>query len=281
MENKRKKLGLVFIDKPENYKIDDVRLNKPVIHKYFEKNQLTSSMIVKEVDAVKINKKEITYFTPNNVAILLSISNKSCKEAKSLYHNYFKHDNKIFDDDVPERSIKLVDYIELIQSSIVFSYTALETFINLSIPDDYVFENQNNKGIVEHYNKEAIERWLDLKKKLNILKDVYQTKKLENQKWWTYFKLLEQYRNSIIHQKSIKSTGFYKEYFKDNIFNVCTITETILKFFYDAHESNNKTNPIWPWLINESNSFPVETFYDTNNLEVVGNKYEGIKKKTS
>jgi|TARA_R110002050_G_scaffold11210_1_gene38118 hypothetical protein len=278
LDYKRTKLGLCFFDTPENYKMDDIRFNKPQIHRYFEDGKLINSIIIKEIDQVKINKKEMTYFTPNNVAILLSISSKSYKEAKALFNDYFKDDNKIFEDDVPIRSTKFIDYIESIQTSIVFSYTALETFINLSIPEDYIFENKNNRGIIENYNKEAIERWLDLKNKLNILREVYKTNKLENQKWWSYFILLEQYRNSIIHQKSIKSTGFYKEYFKNNIFEVCTITEKILKFFYEAHESNNQTNSIWPWLINESNSFPVENHFDSNNLKVVGNKYEGIKR---
>lgn len=278
MKDNHTKLGMCFFDTPENYKMDDVRFNKPQIHRYHENGKLKNSIIIKEIDQVKINKKEMTYFTPNNVAILLSISSKSFKESKELFNNYFIDDIKIFDDDVPIRSTKLINYIESIQTSIVFSYTALETFINLSIPDDYIYETKNSKGIVENYNKEAIERWLDLKKKLNILKEVYKTNKLENQKWWSYFILLEQYRNSIIHQKSIKSTGFYKEYFKKNIFEVCTITERILKFFYEAHESNNTTNPIWPWLINESNSFPVENHYDSNNLKVVGNKYEGVKR---
>lgn len=267
---KRHKLGLVFADIPSNYKVQDIRFNKPVIHRSFKDGKMVGSMIVKDIDEVKINKEKISYFTPNNIALLLSINTKSYEVAKELYNNYFKDDNKIYEDAIPERSTKLMDYIEAIQTAIVFGYTALETFINLSIPDNYIYENQNNKGIIENYNKEAIERWLDTKKKLNILKDVYKTNKLENQKWWSYFILLEQYRNSIIHQKTINSTGFYKEYFKSNIFEVCCITEKILKFFYDAHEENNQTNPIWPWLINESNSFPINNDYDSNNFEVVG-----------
>ena len=270
MKDEPNKLGLVFADIPSNYKVQDIRFNKPVIHRSFKDGELVGSMIIKDIDEVKINKEKISYFTPNNIAILLSVNTKAYKEAEELYKNYFKDDNKIYEDNIPERSVKLMDYIEEIQTAIVFGYTALETFINLSIPDDYIYENQNNKGIIENYNKEAIERWLDTKKKLNILKNVYKTNKLEKQKWWSYFILLEQYRNSIIHQKTINSTGFYKEYFKSNIFEVCSVTEKILKFFYDVHEENNQTNPIWPWLINESNSFPINNNYDSNNFEVVG-----------
>jgi len=269
-DQKKHKLGIVFADIPSNYKVQDIRFNKPVIHRNFKDGKLTGSMIIKDIDEVKINKEKISYFTPNNIAILLSINTKSKNKANELFTNYFKDDKIIFEDAIPARSSKLIDYIEEIQTSIVFGYTALETFTNLSIPDDYIYENKNHKGIVENYNKEAIERWLDMKKKLNILKEIYKTNKLENQKWWSYFILLEQYRNSIIHQKTINSTGFYKEYFKNNIFEICNVSENIIKFFYDAHEENNQTNPIWPWLINESNSFPVNNNYDSQNFEVIG-----------
>jgi hypothetical protein len=51
----------------------------------------------------------------------------------------------------------------------------------------------------------------------------------------------------------------------------------IIKFFYEAHAVNNRTNPIWPWLVNEKNYFPVNQQYDSQNFEVKGNVYEGIK----
>lgn len=164
MNDKPSKLGLVFADIPSNYKVQDIRFNKPVIHRSFKDGELVGSMIIKDIDEVKINKEKISYFTPNNIAILLSVNTKAYKEAEELYKNYFKDDNKIYKDNIPERAVKLMDYIEAIQTAIVFGYTALETFINLSIPDDYIHENQNNKGIIESYNKEAIERWLDTKK---------------------------------------------------------------------------------------------------------------------
>lgn len=163
-DQKNHKLGIVCADIPSNYKVQDIRFNKPVIHRNFKDGKLTGSMIIKDIDEVKINKEKISYFTPNNIAILLSINTKSKNKANELFTNYFKDDKIIFKDAIPARSSKLIDYIEEIQTSIVFGYTALETFTNLSIPYDYIYENKNHKGIVENYNKEAIERWLDMKK---------------------------------------------------------------------------------------------------------------------
>lgn len=120
---------------------------------------------------------------------------------------------------------------------------------------------------------------MPLKVKLqHILRDVYDTEKLEGQKWWGHFSNLERYRNEIIHQKTISSTNFYKEYFKPKVFRACGSPLQIIKFFYEAHAENNRTNPIWPWLVNEKNYFPVNEQYNSEDFEVIGNAYEGIKK---
>ena len=172
------------------------------------------------------------------------------------------------------------DYLENIQTSLVFAYTALEVFTNLSIPESYTYTTEkNSKGISEIYDKKAIERWLPLKIKIkNILTDIYKTKKIEDKKWWGNFLNLEQYRNDIIHQKSISHTEFYKVYFKQSIFNVCESPDDIIKFFHDSLSESKKTNPIWPWM-EGSKSLPINTSYDSSQFEVVGNMYEGIKKK--
>ena len=172
------------------------------------------------------------------------------------------------------------DYLENIQTSLVFAYTALEVFTNLSIPEDYAYNaEKNSKGISETYDKQAIERWLPLKVKIkNILTDVYKTKKIEDKKWWGNFLNLEQYRNDIIHQKSISHTEFYKDYFKQSIFNVCESPDHIIKFFHDSLSESKQTNPIWPWM-EGAKSLPINSSYDSRQFEVVGNMYEGIKKK--
>ena len=182
--------------------------------------------------------------------------------------------------DLNSISSKVCDYIECIQTAIVFGYTALETFANLSIPEGYRYNTRNNyKGTTEVFDKKAIERWVSLKVKFQfILKEVYKTKKPELQKWWGHFLNLEKYRNDIIHQKSINNTSFYKTYFKRTIYSICESPVSIIKFFYQAHAENNRTNPLWPWLVNEQNYFPI-TEFNSKNFEVIGNLYEGIKKK--
>ncbi len=284
------KMGLVVGLFPEQYQIEDMRFNKPVCHQKIEDGKITGSMLLQDIETALIDgKNEITYFCPNNIAILLSIGSKALLSAKMLYsENYYspsvdfrlenvKGDKKGFLNRV---SKTVCDYIEYIQTSIVFAYTALETFANLSIPDGYTYKVENkSKGIVEIYNKEAIERRLSLKIKLQyILRQIYDTEKLEDQKWWGYFSNLERFRNDIIHQKTINSADFYKDYFNKTIFQICETPLPIIQFFYEAHAEHNSTNPIWPWLVNKKNYFPINVQYNAKGFEVIGNVYEGIDK---
>lgn len=288
---KKQKIGMVVGLFPNQYKIEDARLNKPVCHQKIENGQITGSMLLQDLDTAQLDKgKELTYFCPNNIAVLLSINSKALERAKDLYSNFFLNssiefkleqiegDKKAF---LNEISSKVCDYIECLQTAILFGYTALETFANLSIPDEYTYETTNDsKGIKEIYDKAAIERWLSLKTKFqHILKEIYQTKKPESQNWWGHFSDLEEYRNDIVHQKSINSTSFYKAYFKKSIFQVCESPLSVIKFFYEAHAENNRTNPIWPWIVNDKNYFPINAQYDSKDFEVIGNVYEGIKKE--
>lgn len=283
------KTGFVVGLFPEQYRIADQRLSKPVCHQQVVDGKITGSMLLQELEMASIaSGKEITYFCPNNIAVLLSVSSKALEKAKELYQVFFcspdaefriekiQEDKKVF---LNRLSSKVCDYVEHVQTAIVFAYTALETFANLSIPEEYLYHTENkSKGIKEIYDKAAIERWLSLKVKVQcVLKEIYGTQELSCQKWWGHFSNLERYRNDIIHQKTITSTGFYKEYFKEAIFPVCDCPLPIIKFFYEARAENNRTNPIWPWLVNEKNYFPINRQYDSQNFEVKGNVYEGIK----
>jgi hypothetical protein len=290
MKTKNHKTRLVVGLFPEQYQIADLRFNKPVCYQKIEDGEITGSMLLQDLDAAEIEKgKEVIYFCPNNIAVLLSISSKSLDKARELHDKFFhsqsaefrlekiEGDKRTFLNGV---SSTVCDYVEYMQTAVVFAYTALETFANLSIPEGYKYQTEKqSKGITEVYDKSAIERWLSLKIKIqHILGEIYCTKKVESQKWWAHFLNLEKYRNDIIHQKTINSTSFYKEYFKTAVFQSCECPLLIIKFFYEAHAENNRTNPIWPWLVNDKNYFPVSDQFDSSNFEVIGNVHEGIKK---
>lgn len=284
------KQALVYCIHPDDYEIFDERISKPLCLGKRENGIDVGSMVMQEIDEVFFKNNPLTYFPPNNVGLLLSLYKKSLKHAKEIYdskinpltndHSYIKAqiDKKEF---LRQKSKIVADYIEAIQTSIVFSYTTLEAFANISIEQDYKYEVfVKNRGIHEIYNKEAIERWIGLKDKLlKILPDTYGTKKIELTKFWPLFIKLENYRHDIIHQKSIDATDFYKKYFNKDIFSICNCTESILEFFYKAHAEKEKTNRMWPWLISKEKEFPFME-YNPNNLQIIGNLFEGKIKRS-
>lgn len=286
--NNKSKPSLIINLRPEDYEIFDMRIKKPLTYEVFGKVDEGGSMVLQEKDEVLISNKKLEYFIPNNVAVLLSISQKAKCIAAELFEKNFnptktnieilKAEDKI--NFAKRKSIEVADYIEQIQTSIVFAYTTLEAFANLSIPEEYYFyQKVKSKGIDERYDKTAIEKWINLTTKLqNILPIIYKTKPIEKSKDWAYFVKLEKYRHEIVHQKSIEHTGFYKVYFQKDIFAICSCAEAIIKFFYDNH-SLEKSNPLWPWIIGKEKEFPIFKG-DPEKFEVVGNIHEGIKKKT-
>ncbi len=284
-----KKLTLVVGINPDNYQIEDQRLRKPVWHQKLKDGQIVGSGLLQELDQIKINNKELTYFQPNNIAVLLSIAKKQLDNAKSFFnekfntgslefsYNHFEGDKKKF---IGEKSIALCDYIELIEISVVFSYTAIEAFANISIPATYKYNYKNKKkGTEEIYDKSSMERWITLKEKIStILPQIYSVKKPTQKKWWADFIKLEHYRHNIIHQKSIDSTEFYKQYFEKDIFRICGIAEIVIQYFYDETAKQNRTHIMWPWLKKDKSEFPISFVFDNLNAEVIGNLYEGITK---
>lgn len=286
---KNSKEHLVVCKHPEKYQIFDDRIMKPICAKQIKNGVETGSMVYHELDIVDFPKNPLRYFPPNNVAILLSIAKKGLTKAEILYSE--KIDPKIIDHSlfntkenknefIQNKSSLVADFIELIQTSIVFSYTALEAFANLSIPEDYEYESEvNNKGILEIYNKKAIERWLPLKTKIaNILPVIYETKNIEKQNFWPHFIDLEKCRHDIIHQKSILRTEFYKVYFRKDIFTTCKSAEDIITFFSETYSTKNVTHALWPWTVNKNREFPLEIIPDGEKFEIIGNIYEGVKK---
>jgi len=294
-ENKKGKEFLVITKYPEDYKPFDIRANKPICYKGDPIKGETSSMVCQEIEniefstRVKGKKNTIDYFAPNNVGILLSIANKALIKAKKIYKekinpdvvNHFEdYDNMSREETIIMKSRIMYDFIEIVQVGIVFGYTALEAFANLSIPQNYEFKADiNNKGITEIYDKTAIERWITLKIKISeILVDIYETESIKNKKIWSEFLEFEKLRHEIIHQKSITDTKFYQRYLKKDFFRICDVPEKIIAFFYEELHGKQKTNALWPWIINVESGIPVSYEYESEHFEIIGNIYEGRKK---
>lgn len=242
----------------KNYKIFDKRCIKPRIIKDGDQ-----SLILEILDIINIetSNNSISYTPPNPIALQLNIVDQSVKMMKemSIEKNLVYRENTYENLDTSTKyhnTLLVYQYISLVQQAIVFSYTALETFANLSIPESYVHVEEgkgSQKGITKNFNKQAIERQLPLKQKFKeILPNIYSTKPIHLEKFWNDFCQLEKYRDQIIHQKSIDRTIIYREYFNINIYNYLDVPNKIIFFFKKEAQLNNKDNLLWPWLPDES-----------------------------
>lgn len=285
MVKRKSKEALVISTSPDGYRLSDIRLRKPIWYQKKENGQLVGSGLFQELDEIVIEKRKLTYFQPNNISLLLSISRKHLSDAKTFLADKFYNKTSEIDYErydgrkvefIESKSKDICDYIELIATAIVFSYTSLEAFANISITDDYRYKFKNKKTKIEEiYNKQEIERWVVLREKLcKILPEIYRVNRPTLKKWWNKFIQLENYRHAIVHQKSIDSTEFYKKYFEKEIFEICETPELIIKYFYEETAKNKRTHIMWPWLNSEIKEFPISFNYDEKNFEITGNLWD-------
>ncbi len=145
------------------------------------------------------------------------------------------------------------ELIQFAEISIIFSYTMIEALVNYSIPNDYVHIIKNGKGIEEHYDKQAIERYLPLTIKLKeIIAKIYMIDKISEPSFWSVFCNLENLRNTIIHEKT-RDDGFYFRFFEDITLRYVESSDKILDFLYSKININNFTQSFtWPFYENKN-----------------------------
>lgn len=243
-----------------NYKPKDKRLCKP---RAFREKKTNETLLMHQLKCARIKRRRIYYSRPNNVALSLSIYDGHIRKARKLYREKLlphlkKNKDEFSEDVVPE----LCDYFEHVQTSLVFAYTAVEAFANISIPPDYKYEKPTSRGPVEVYDKKSIERWLPLSEKLkSILPRVLKISPPTSQSFWEHFLKLENLRNSIVHQKTIDDMSAYSEFLNPSIFKIVSSGVKILSYYYNSAPPNR----LWPWglgrpafIIEEVDKFPLE-----------------------
>lgn len=140
----------------------------------------------------------IAFSLPNATALFLNLSKRHYDEALAVARG--------FSAGSPLRSLEdraAFAYLENIMASVVFAYTALESFANEEIPDDYTHSVAKTKS-TEVYDKSQVERFLTLEMKLGeILPAVCGVPSPKGVKIWQDYLALESLRHSIIHMKRL------------------------------------------------------------------------------
>ena len=170
---------------------------------------------VTEAAIIHHGEERIGITTPNATALFLNLSQACHLQAEQLISKCISNKNE-FGHLLEE--IDVFAFYEQMMASIVFAHTSLESFVNEEIPDDYIHKVTDSR-CTQHYNKEQIERYLNLDTKLgDILPDVLQVKSLKGGKLWSDFNKLKDIRDRVIHMKT-KDREFQGED-KNSIWNV-------------------------------------------------------------
>lgn len=185
-------------------KVGDIRMLRPIV---FHDKKSQRAVVIQPAEFFKVESCKLTFSTPNNVSIFVSISHRERMAARKIYDSLIAKplSEKRRNLEIRGRNLKrLYNYLEHIQSSIIAIYTALESFANVAIPNAYKLEKKNQKGVTEIWTKEAIERWYKTSDKLaDILPEVLKIDSPKKLKVWATFRELEDIRNDIIHQKTM------------------------------------------------------------------------------
>ena len=149
---------------------------------------------------VEHGNQRISIGDPSAPALFLSQSNKAYEEAINI-HPFLGNEPSA---ERRTSSPVVYDYLELIMSSIIFAYTAIEAFANEEIPDDFSYKAERaSSGLLVAYQKDSIERRVSLDEKLaTILPQALGKPSPKGLRIWADYVNLRKLRDRIIHLKS-------------------------------------------------------------------------------
>ena len=225
--------------------LHDYRATKPIGVTEKDKQTIFLQKLIK----TKIHGTEISIAAPNEIALSLNVSSKNYQSAIQLRKN-IKLNAKISNGTLYKKDITAAyDYLEKIQTSIIFAYKAVESFCNATIPDSYVYKVKNQRDILEHYKKTEIERWISTSDKVSkILPELLEVEPPTQNTFWSKFKQLEKLRNEIIHSKSSTNAKILSELFSQKVDDYIKSCTLLLEYFMKKDPSN----PAFPLGFGES-----------------------------
>lgn len=267
LENNYEYFTLDFSKKnnPNKYKVFDTRATKS--RSFYENSPLGTYLndgVFHRTELIEINdgkiQNEVSVIAPNSIGIFLTLADNNIKDGKEIFNSKLKFLENITSshmDEIELQSKLIYDYIDKIQSAIIFGYTALESFINTSIPHDFTYKGYNpTRKEYQIYNKHEIERFIKMKVKVNvIMPKIFSVPKLNEQMQETFLEF-KSLRDNLIHLKSNEQNEFYKNYFNYDIFEKLDISKKIIIYFINNRKGKNVTNKSWPWIEEIENDIP-------------------------
>jgi hypothetical protein len=190
----------------------------------------------KAVGIVDYKASRITFSIPDATALFLNLSKRHHEDAAAVSHKIpvSPTPQDLEDDDA-------FAYLENIMASVVFAYTALESFANEEIPDDFIHTIEKGR-CKELYDKAQIEKYLSLEVKLgDILPVVCGVTSPKGSKSWEDYVALETLRHSIIHMKKsdrehigYSSKSVWSRVIKEPLPQTFAVAKAIIAYFYKS-----------------------------------------------
>lgn len=150
----------------------------------------------------KVGKEVVEFSLPSGSALFLSLALKARRESLQFS---IKSEFNIYPKGCwPDDHQNLFNFFESMIAQIIFSYSAIESFANISIPSDYLFNHRSKEGKRETFDTNKIEKLTNLDTKLSIiLPEILKTANPKGKSVWESYKKLERLRNRVIHLKKI------------------------------------------------------------------------------
>lgn len=147
---------------------------------------------------IHYGKQRLGINIPNATALFLGLSEQYHVEAEHWVQKSISEKNNL--SHLPDHHT--FTFYERIIASVVFACTALESFVNETIPDTYVHVVAE-KNFTRHYDKEQIERNLNLDTKLgDVLPSALRVPSPKGGKLWNAYNALRDLRDRVIHMKT-------------------------------------------------------------------------------
>lgn len=204
----------------------------------------------RSIEEIDIKKNKVMFITPSMVALQINIANEALREVKALnnkiqnLHSQQKLDDGSINKLLIEHTLEIYNFIEHAQKAIIFSFTALETFINLSKPNNFIWKKTTSRK-TEVYDKEQIERYISWKEKINlVVTDIYEVPQIKKMSFWSDLIELLDIRNRLIHIKSSDDTEVLTDLLNKNIFKICLSSQDYINYISENMVENDYVKAI-------------------------------------
>ncbi len=167
-----------------------------------EKNKGKPTLLATAGIDSTVGNSIVKFSIPSHAAICINLSRKGFLRAKRF--GFSELAKKQITAEVTADGLKQTyDYFEEMIQNVVFAHTALEAFVNENIPNDFVYQREQQGKCIEVHDKAGIERNIQLDEKLSVV--LPQITGIEFDKGgqlWSDFKKMKDVRDRIIHAKT-------------------------------------------------------------------------------